>query len=116
MQAQDTPRRKYALSKVKPGDYLLPSNDGQTVYRIAKYEDGPSHGLVAFDKDREFWGVWRWQDDVPLGPGSYVDVEDWNRWEFCEGLHDKRADAIHAALRIERWAGSDLAAFDEGPT
>ena len=100
MQAQDTPRRKYALSKVKPGDYVFPSNDGQTVLRVAKYEDGPSHGLVDFDNDREFWGVWRWAEPFTGAKGGYIDVEDWNRWEFCEGMLTTRAEAIDAALRI----------------
>lgn len=62
MQAESTPQRKYALTRIGPGDYLLPSNDGQTIWRIAKYEDGPSHGVEGMDRDRDFWGVWKWNE------------------------------------------------------
>ena len=37
-----TVARKYALTKIDPGDYLLPSNDATVLYRIRKYTDGPS--------------------------------------------------------------------------
>lgn len=89
--------RKYAMSKVASGDYLLPSNDGQTIWRVARYTDGPSNGLQ-IPRDRTFWGVWRWMGDV--SPGAAVDTEDWSTWEMCGGLCDSRADAVEAALRM----------------
>jgi hypothetical protein len=99
MQAQDTPRRKYALTKVAPGDYILPANDGQTIWRIAKYEDGPSHGVVeGMDRDQDFWGIWKWEhraDDQ-----KYLDADYWDDWTFWDGGHDTRAAAINAALRL----------------
>lgn len=101
MQAERIPpKRKYALSKVAAGDYVFPSNDGKTVWRIAKYEDGPSHGITDWDRDREFWGVWRWAEPFTGNLRGYVDLEDWNRWEFCEGMHDTRGEAVDAALRM----------------
>jgi hypothetical protein len=88
--------RKYALTKIAVGDYLLPSNSGKTIWRIRRYEDGPSHGLEDWPRDRKVWGIWRW--DKPTGVGS-LDTGDWSRWEFYEGLLDTRADAIEAALK-----------------
>lgn len=90
------PQRKYALTKIAPGDWLLPGNDGKTVYRLATYEDGPSHGIEGMDRDRTFWGVWVWADPTSRG---YVDVQDWDRWEMVESWCETRRDAINAALQ-----------------
>ena len=87
--------RKYALTKVAAGDYLLPSNDGLTIWRIAKYEDGPSKGLD-IPRDRTFWGVWLWSGVYETA--VYVDTEAWDRWEMCEAGLDSRAEAIQSAL------------------
>ena len=89
--------RKYTLTKIAPGDYVFPSNDGQTIWRIALYTEGPSTGLD-WSRDRDVWGVWRWCERVQQG--GYIDTTDWNRWEFCEGLYETRSDAIDAALRL----------------
>lgn len=89
--------RKYALVRLKAGDYILPSNDGQTLWRIARYTDGPSSGLD-LPRDREFWGVWRWTGRVI--EGEYLDTEDWQSWEFFQGMYDARSEAIDAALRV----------------
>jgi hypothetical protein len=88
--------RKYALSKVKPGDYILPSNDGKTIWRIARYTEGPSSGIVDWPRDREVWGYWRWDGEVD--PGCYIDTGDWNRWEMVGGICETRAEAINDAL------------------
>lgn len=87
--------RKYVLTKVAAGDYLLPSNDRLRIYRLAVYEDGPSHGLDT-DKDRTYWGVWRWSRPMD----GYLDVTDWNLWEMVESLLPSRKAAIEAALRF----------------
>lgn len=90
--------RKYQLSKVAAGDYLLPSNDGATVWRIAQYVEGPSSGITEWARDRKVWGCWKWEGPVTMG--SAVDTGDWGRWEFWEGPHFTRAAAIDAALSV----------------
>lgn len=40
-----TTERKYAMTRIATGDYLLPSNDARTIWRIERYTDGPSLGL-----------------------------------------------------------------------
>lgn len=84
--------RKYALTKVNAGDYLLPSNDGQTIWRFRTYEDGPTHGLD-WPRDRTLWGYYRW-----TGRGDLVDLEDWDHWEGWRDGFDRRIDAINDAL------------------
>lgn len=87
--------RKYAMTKLAPGDWLLPDNDGKRLWRIARYEDGPSHGLEDWPKDREVWGIWRWLEPRH----GTIDPDDWAEWEMWEGSCQTRQDAIEAALR-----------------
>lgn len=100
--------RKYAMTKIAPGDWLLPSNDAETIWRIAVYQDGPSSGLDCFDRDRDFWGCWYWRDE--LDSSVPIDATDWDRWEFYAGLHNTRAEAMQTALRA---APHRLAAREE---
>lgn len=96
-----TVERKYALTKIEAGDYLLLGNDGKTLWRVVKSEDGPSHGLdpKVFPKDFVEWQAWKWTgrehpetvDDLVLGD---------DRWDYWE-RGDSREEAIQAALRSE---------------
>lgn len=90
--------RKYVLTRIKAGDYLLPSNDGRTIWRLSQYEDGPSHGLD-WPKDRQVWGCWRWVGGT-IRPG--IDVEDWSSWEMVASTLATRKEAISEALRITK--------------
>lgn len=85
-----TERRRYALTKIRPGDYLVPANDGETLYRLSTYtEDGSVEGLVG-----TFWGVWRYKGRRPLDALGLEDLEDWNEWEMVEMLLRTRRQAL----------------------
>lgn len=87
--------RKYVLTKIAAGDYALPSNDGKTIWRIARYEDGPSHGLD-WPRDRVIWGVWKYLGhDIPT---LYGEICDWENWSYWGGHYETRNDAIKAAI------------------
>jgi hypothetical protein len=88
-------QRKYALTRFSAGDYVFPSNDRQTVWRIMVYEDGPSHGLEGMSRDRRFWGVWKWSGDP-----QFIDLSAIDRWEMMDGSYETRREAIHAALKM----------------
>ena len=89
--------RKYALTRIKAGDYLLPSNDEKTLWRIAAYEDGPSHGVEEWPRDEEFWGLWRFDSS----PRAITDDDlDWNRWQMIEGYFSTRREAVDYALTL----------------
>lgn len=90
-------KRKYALTKVKAQDYLLPSNDAKTIWRLTTYMEGPSSGVEHMERDETFWGVWKWTGREGLDGFS---PDDWAHWEFHEGWHATRAEAINAALRM----------------
>jgi hypothetical protein len=88
--------RQYALTKIQPGDYLLPSNDAQTIWRIARYTDGPSNGLIEWSRNREVWGIWRWKGTTAIE--AFVHAPTWDSWEFVCGPCDTRSRAISEAL------------------
>lgn len=95
-----TVERKYAMTKIEKGDWLLPSNDGKTVWRIrictelAPSPDG--HG----DREVDHWEIWRWLGST-LTAFAGGDVEDWSQWDFYEGYHKTRKDAVDSALRLK---------------
>lgn len=90
---QQATEQKFVLTRVATGDYLLPSNDAQTIWRIHRYVEGPSTGLD-WPRDRQVWGIWKWRE-----VGTHIDPDDWDAWEFWDGLFDKRSQAVDVALR-----------------
>lgn len=86
-------QRKYVLTRIAAGDYLLPSNDGKKLYRLQKQIEGPSSGLD-WPADKEVWGIFEW-----TGPLDEIDIENWDRWDFYEGMHKTRRAAVDAALK-----------------
>jgi hypothetical protein len=85
------PERKYALTRISAGDYILPSNDGKTIWRIIRGDEDDGTGRVY-----TVWQVWRYT--APLtGP---VDPEDWSLWALDESFCRTRQEAIGAAMRM----------------
>ena len=92
--------RKYAMTKIAAGDYILPSNDAQTIWRIQRYTDGPSFGLVDWPRDRELWSVARWTGKT--GPGCFIDTSlESTRWEEVGTSFSTRREAIEYAMAAE---------------
>jgi hypothetical protein len=95
----DAIHRKWTLMKVKPGDYLMLSNDRRTMWRLVKYIDGPSNGLD-WPSDRELWEVRRWEGDIEdhEGMGRSIEESDWEQWVGWGSGFPTRAEAIQDAL------------------
>lgn len=93
------PERKYALRKLGVGDYLLLSNDGRTLWRLHRYQDGPSYGLEDMPRDRWFWRAFSWPK--PLAKDTRLDafdVDDLSRWREEATMLSTRQEAIDCAL------------------
>lgn len=92
--------RKWVLSKLAAGDYMFASNDALTLWRIQRYVDGPSFGLMDWPRDRDLWRVRRWTGDFSTGEITREDAEDWSQWEPVEDGFDTRREAIDYALEL----------------
>lgn len=95
--------RKYSLTKLVAGDYLLPSNDGKTLWRLRRgfnEQIADERGKIK----KEFtWEVWRWTlGIVDGGRGQIPDPEDWDEWELWDGYCQTRDDAIRSALKARQ--------------
>lgn len=95
------PERKYALIKIEAGDYLLPGNDGRTLWRVRRgveehiAED--SLGIVT----RDVWELWRCSfrlDDDSVA--DLIQPDEDSQWEHIEAVGD-RAQGIKRALELE---------------
>lgn len=87
-------RRKYALTRIAAGDYLLLANDGKTVWRLATYtEDGSAIGNRDKPLTGTFWGTWLY-----TGRDAVIDPGEWNDFEMRECLLRSRRDAIASVL------------------
>ena len=97
--------RRYQMTRLAKGDYLLPSNDLQTLWRISSYEeDGSAIGTRADGTEYEITGTF-WQAARYVVPLQEVDVDrlvedvdDWERWSVAYHMERSRAAAIEAAL------------------
>jgi hypothetical protein len=87
--------RTYALMRLKAGDYLLPANDGATIWRISQYDEDGSAGVVGR----------RWMTSRYTGPSATwvtrENIDDANRWECWTYLHRTRSEAIDSALSAQ---------------
>ena len=102
--------RKYQLTRLGKGDYLLPSNDAQTLFRIHAYdEDGSAYWVDADNKQHPIkgqrWAVWRHRLPLPqvdLGQTLWEEEDDpgsWNaHWVESSFGWNTRAQAIEEAL------------------
>jgi hypothetical protein len=108
-----TLERRYQMTRVRAGSYLLPSNDAQTLWHIYSFTDGRSYGLDF--PDRTFWGCAKYlgtYDEAIRAVES--DMDEWgyirhdesypsyrSTWKETDTYMDTRAEAIRAALKQE---------------
>lgn len=88
--------RRHQMTRIEAGEYLLPSNDGQTLWRITKFED---------IDNRKYWSAWRWRGPLTeaqrvmnTDPDSFL---EWHRWEEWSSFCYTRKAAIEDALTYE---------------
>ncbi len=88
--------RKYAMTRVAAGDYLMPSNDASKLWRLMRYtEDGSAHLDDGTPVTGEFWGVWRWRGT--MHDTLTLEMYEWDMW--AQGFRT-RAEAEQEALRM----------------
>jgi len=97
--------RKYVLTKLREGDYLLPSNDAGTIWRLASHEeDGSGEYKDSRGRWHKITGTWWSAYYMAAGKFSSLvesdlttdeDILDWDEWEiWAWGAYRTRAAAI----------------------
>jgi hypothetical protein len=102
--------RRYQMTKVRAGDYVLPGNTMEHFYRIRSYdEDGSAYRerLAADGTWKQepvlgtFWEISHLPHrDVRMVVTLGDDIDDWG-WQPIDSSHRTRAAAIEAALAHE---------------
>lgn len=104
--------RKYKMTRVRAGSYLLPSNDGETLWHIYRFEDGRSYGLQD-EPDRMWWGCARFRGTFEEASASVIrDLMDMDyisdrRWTETGSYFRSRAGAIEYALASHAESGPE---------
>jgi len=88
--------RIYALTRVTAGDYIVPSNDGRTLWRVYRYYED---GSASYGDDTPlrgwFWSVASYAELFPV-ERLPLDFLEWEHWETHETLLASRKDALDA--------------------
>jgi hypothetical protein len=96
--------RKYQMTRIQAGDYLIPSNDQKTLWRIYSYEEDGSleDGRGGFVHGR-FWASARFAGSLELAerlmhrdPDEFL---SWSSWESWEVHLPTRKAAVESMLR-----------------
>lgn len=95
--------RLFPLIRVRSGDYLLLSNDRQTLWRISRYEeDGSLEDGEGKPVKGTFWEASRWLRSLDDAELLLVTDEEkflsWDIWSVYAALQPTRAAAVEAAL------------------
>lgn len=93
--------RRYALIRVEPGVYLLPSNDARTLWRIAAYtEDGSAYRERKNGTRQPIVGRYWAAACRPFPTEVEIDVLEWwgEGWMTVATLCPTRRAAIDEAL------------------
>lgn len=94
--------QKFSAFKIEAGDYLVPGNDGITLFRVCK---GQEEHVAENGLDIDItpcWDVFRWYGrltQAKVEDRIAEDVENWDRWEFMENARTK-AEAEKETARL----------------
>lgn len=99
-----TMERRYQLTRICSGDYVFPSNDGRTLWRVSRYEED---GSLETDEGRvvrgTFWRAGRFNGSLERAdalmrrdPDEFLSWASWIEWD---SLLPTREAALDAALK-----------------
>jgi hypothetical protein len=88
--------RIYAMAMMEPGDWVFPSNDRETMWRVTRYDD------PEFDGQRQGWQVHRipFADLQAMLDKAWETPLDWSHWEYFAGGFRTKKEAADYAARV----------------
>ena len=89
-------KRRFALIKIRAGDWLLASNDGKQLWRIYRYEERGQRGDRAITES--YWACALYLGSLDEAIEEEDLEHDWSRWETTDFWLGTRQDAIDSAL------------------
>lgn len=94
--------RMWQMTRLGPGDYLLPSNDKSRLWRITRTDESDdAEGIGG-------WMLCRWN----AGEGGHwlratpAEVRSWSNWIVWDQGRPTRQSAINQALRVDAQVAS----------
>lgn len=94
-------KRKWQMVRLGAGDYLLPSNNRETLWRIRKYSerDGTLTRWNGTVVNNDFWMLSRWR--YPLADAAENDLTEDALWIDVAFMLPTRQAAIDYAMEQE---------------
>lgn len=85
---------RYAMTKLGPGEYVVPSNDAHTLWMVSSYEDGKAHGL---DRGPDLVTLWVTRS-TPFPQDSALSTSEIRAlpWREVETSHRTRKAALES--------------------
>ena len=102
------PERRYQMIRLEAGDYLLPSNDLETLWRVYSYTEDGSLSYIDGGTGKEryvtgtFWATAKYNRGRPRDAFLDAEILEWHVWDTWETGLRSRSDALDAALSCER--------------
>lgn len=92
--------RKWQMTRIGDGDWLLPSNDRTVLWRIRKYQED---GSASWGNERPifgtYWSVWKWT--LPIESSMHEDPREWDHWDEWVCMLKSRQAGIDWAMRAD---------------
>jgi hypothetical protein len=90
-----SPERSFSLVRLSEGggDWLLPDNNEETLWRLRLYDEKTTRGTV------QRWGIWCWRFEIEEAPHRPPNVADEDEWKHVHGSLRSRAETIKVALK-----------------
>jgi len=86
--------RRFALIRLKAGDWVCPSNDCTVLWRFRRYEDGSYHGLDVDYERRDFWMVERASLAEAERALARDDEPEWLTWDTMLPTRKAAIDSV----------------------
>jgi hypothetical protein len=96
--------RHFRMIRVASGDWILPGNDGKTLYRLQRYEEsGDAFWTLRGVKQKKivgwFWAAYEYDRKIASDADLVDDMLEWDHWTCVASTMKTRKEAIESVVR-----------------